>query len=81
VVKRQDDGSREVWRAIRRFGYDERRVRVCGVNTGYCVRETVIGLLRKCAVIVEVDKRACGNYNSEINEWNGFPKHSQLIYL
>jgi hypothetical protein len=44
ATKANDGGSREVQEAIRRFRLPRNNLRVCGVNTDYCVYSTIKGL-------------------------------------
>jgi hypothetical protein len=36
-----------------------RELRVCGVNTEYCVKDTVHGLAKKFAILIQVIEEAC----------------------
>lgn len=83
VIKRDDDGSREVMKAINRKKFSSERIRVCGVNIGYCVQDTVCGLLSWPEVVVEVAKKACGPYNHDNveGEWAGYWKNPRLIFI
>ena len=66
IHKPADDGSKEILRAIRRRKFDEKQLRVCGVNSDCCVRVTVEGLLTRApSSKITVIKSACGTeYNS-----------------
>jgi nicotinamidase-related amidase len=44
VRKKHDDGSPEVSHVCNSHALDFSLIRVCGVNLGFCVRQTVIGL-------------------------------------
>lgn len=57
--KDQNDGSNEVVKLIEDNDLSHELIRVCGVNTNYCVRETVVGLLDKfndCPVKTNIKK-------------------------
>lgn len=43
--KYENDGSFQVKETIELHQYPHETIRVCGVNTNYCVRETVLGLV------------------------------------
>ena len=59
--------------------------RVCGVNTAYCVLETVLGLKGDFpAAKIEVVRKACNDWNHSRKPWlnyevNGFQRKGQLM--
>ena len=60
VIKDDDDGSDEVMNAIRHMKFPDKRIKVCGVNTCYCVQSTVQGLSRGLTrTKIEVIADAC----------------------
>ena len=69
--KSNDDGSMEALREIRKRGFNESRLRVCGVNACYCVKDTAYGLLGRSNAIVEIAAGACSCTCSD-NCWDGF---------
>lgn len=77
--KREDDGSIEVIRALRRREFNMSHLRVCGVNGDACVVETVSGLLdRLPRTRIDVVKKAVG-WSEAIPEWRTYwPKHPQV---
>jgi nicotinamidase-related amidase len=82
AFKKKNDGSREVMRAIQRNRFDSTRIRVCGVNTGFCVLATIKGLLEWEDLIVEVVKSGCGDAQSRKNEgWGGYPKKQPRLVV
>lgn len=44
TIKRDNNGSTEIHRALKRRRFNSKNIKVCGVNTDYCVLETVEGL-------------------------------------
>lgn len=57
-LKHHNDGSRQVKETVDEHGYPTDTIRVCGVNTNYCVRETVLGLKElKIAKKIEVSQK------------------------
>ena len=74
--KNSNDGSREVTNTIRNRKLASKRVKVCGVNTDYCVLETVSGLTRKLRdASLEVIADAC---NSSFNHLAGLHNISKM---
>jgi nicotinamidase-related amidase len=72
VLKHQDDGSREVINTIANEDLPSETMRVVGVNTDYCVLETVIGLSESGRIgKIQVIEKACNSnhyHNGGINE-------------
>lgn len=78
VKKSGDCGTRVVLNAIKKNKFPSDHIRVCGVNTDWCVRETVNGLLRSLKETkIELVKSACGDNNVYYN-WEYFTKHQNL---
>jgi len=64
-TKQQDDGSSQVYEAVRDHGFMIGRFRVVGINTDFCVYSTVEGLRRRFPnSFIEVVSRACDSHNS-----------------
>jgi len=64
-TKHTDDGSEEVHEVINAHNLPK-KIRICGVNTNYCVRATIMGLLDKfpmtgIAESIEVHEKACNS--------------------
>lgn len=77
IKKCDDDGSAEIVRTLRRRGFNDRHLRLCGVNADCCVCATVRGLLEKLDDSrIEVVKRACGWTNSF--DWRMYIRHPNL---
>jgi nicotinamidase-related amidase len=82
VTKADDDGSREVVKAIRRRGFPNRTLRVCGVNTDCCVWETTMGLLDRLERIqIQVVKDACESEWNRDYDWRCFTKHPRITLV
>lgn len=78
ISKHDDDGSKEVIRALNRRNFPMQTLRVCGVNTDCCVYETVIGLIQKLKKSqVEVVKKACNTENDNFS-WRNYFRHPNL---
>lgn len=82
IKKRDDDGSMEILRAIRRRGFNENWLRVCGVNADCCVARTVQGFLERSPDShVDVVKSACGfAYESDWTDWP-YVSHQNLTLV
>ena len=63
VNKSTNDGSKVIIKAIKRkHGFSKKRIRICGVNTGFCVYETAAGLAKKLpGVSIEMVENACND--------------------
>ena len=72
VKKRMDDGSDYVIRICNLHKYPLNNFRVCGVNTGACVKSTVSGLATLPYTHIKVPKGAC-NTTHENYKWKYFP--------
>jgi len=78
IKKWDDDGSKEVIRALIRRKFPTNLLRVCGVNTDCCVFETVTGLLcRLGKTKIEIVKKACNSESTDF-DWRGYYKHPNL---
>ena len=77
IHKRDDDGSLEILRAIHRRGFNDKWLRVCGVNSDCCVAATIRGLLdRSPESHVDVVKSACGTFRN--TDWRTYIRHANL---
>lgn len=80
IGKRDDDGSVEIIRAIRRRGFNDRWLRVCGVNADCCVAATVSGLLERLpGSHVDLVKSACGTFRKF--DWRSYIRHENLTLV
>ena len=78
ISKRDDDGSKEIVKALCRRNFPMQTLRVCGVNSDCCVRDTVIGLIGKLnKTRVEVVKKACNSANENF-DWRNYYRHPNL---
>ena len=89
VRKNSNDGSKVIINAIKcKHSFSKKRIRVCGVNTGYCVYETAAGLANKLpGVSIELAEDACNDviekhaYPSEmLPRFAGAPKNIRVVY-
>jgi nicotinamidase-related amidase len=81
LTKDDDDGSLEIFNHVKRHGdsINIQEFRVCGVNTDYCVLETVSGMLNKLPDSkIKLVKDACGTDGCEKFNWRKFIKHKNL---
>jgi len=78
VSKHDDDGSKEIVRALCRRNFPMNTLRVCGVNTDCCVYETVTGLIKKLSKTkIEVVKKACNSVTDNF-DWRTYYRHPNL---
>ncbi len=69
ISKSGNDGSAEILRACRRFGYSPLSLRICGVNSDACVLETVQGLVEKLPTcLITVPQDACNCLTGKDND-------------
>ena len=69
VIKDDDDGSHEVMSTLRHLKYPSKKLKVCGVNTCYCVQSTVQGLSRGLPnTKIEVIADACNAPSVTVHE-------------
>jgi nicotinamidase-related amidase len=81
ISKRGDDGSAEILKACRQFGFSPDSFRICGVNSDACVLETVQGLVVKhptCLITIPQD--ACNCLTGKSNDvWSvDYPAIAQV---
>lgn len=82
VTKDDNDGSLEVVKVLRRRGFSNRTLRVCGVNVDCCVFDTVNGLLHRLEKVqIQVVKDACGSEWSKDFDWRTFMKHPRITLV
>lgn len=62
TIKTDDDGGVEIAETIKTQKLSKRKIRICGINTEYCIKSTVRGLLRAMKTsVIEVISDACGS--------------------
>lgn len=62
VIKSRNDGGKEVTDFLAKHHLPKMNMRVCGVNTDYCVRETVNGIKQALpGAYIHVVADACGS--------------------
>lgn len=60
--KKQNDGSQQILRTLKRRGFSQTQLRICGVNAGFCVYSTVAGLrklLPEARIVAVADAINC----------------------
>lgn len=81
TTKNGDDGSNEVFECLKTFRLPTRKLKICGVNTCYCVLSTVKGLSNKKTIHkLELVKNACScicNKNNP-NCWGAYEKLKKI---
>lgn len=81
IRKRDDDGSQEVLRAIRRRGFNQQWLRICGVNADCCVYATIQGFLHRLPhAHIDVVKDACGTFDRKF-DWRSYIRHPNLVLV
>jgi nicotinamidase-related amidase len=55
----KNDKSKPIQEALQRKHIFTRQLKICGVNTEYCVKDTVHGLAKKFPVMINVVEQAC----------------------
>lgn len=64
IYKRNADGSKEIFREVKKRKFPKTFFRVCGVYSNACVPQTIFGLLsRKSTRKIEVPKKAVDDAN------------------
>jgi nicotinamidase-related amidase len=77
TTKKDDNGSANILYKLNQQGVSSDRLRICGINTEYCVLATVNGLIEiKPTIDIEVVKKGCTTIpvTSQEDLWNRFPK-------
>ena len=59
VCHHKNDKSKPIKEALNRHSIFTRQMKVCGVNTEYCVKDTVHGLAKKFYIPIYVIEKAC----------------------
>ncbi len=82
ITKDEDDGSKEVMHYINNHDFPK-NIKICGVNTDYCVNDTVEGLLRKKNVNqIKLVKSACNTmFDSNPNFLDKFKKYKDRVIV
>ncbi len=82
VKKTKEDGSQVVLEALRRLGYPNELIRVCGVMTDICVQQTAAGLATTLTTArIEVVKSACTTWSGRHYDWSSFHRPFGLILV
>ena len=59
VWHHKNDKSKKIQEVVNRRNIFVRQIKVCGVNTEYCVKDTVHGLAKKFQIPIKVIEKAC----------------------
>ena len=64
----KNDKSKPIQEVLNTLNIFVRRLKVCGVNTEYCVKDTVHGLAKKFQVPIQVIENACNGTDRTVEE-------------
>ena len=64
----KNDKSKPIQEVLNRHSIFIRQMKVCGVNTEYCVKDTVHGLAKKFHIPIQVIEKACHGTDRSIEE-------------
>jgi nicotinamidase-related amidase len=64
----KNDKSRPIQEALTQRHIFTRQLKICGVNTEYCVKDTVHGLAKKFQVPINVIEQACNGTDSSVEQ-------------
>ena len=64
----KNDKSKPIQEALTSLNIFVRQIKVCGVNTEYCVKDTVHGLSKKFHIPIKVIEKACNGTDRIIEE-------------
>jgi nicotinamidase-related amidase len=68
VWHNKNDKSKPIKEVLNHLNIFVRQIKVCGVNTEYCVKDTVHGLSKKFHVPIKVIEKACNGTDRIIEE-------------
>jgi nicotinamidase-related amidase len=68
VWHHKNDKSKPIQEVLNRLTIFVRQIKVCGVNTEYCVKDTVHGLSKKFPIPIKVIEKACNGTDRIIEE-------------
>jgi len=68
VWHNKNDKSKPIQDILNRRNIFVRQIKVCGVNTEYCVKDTVNGLAKKFHITIKVIEKACNGTDRIIEE-------------
>jgi hypothetical protein len=68
VWHNKNDKSKPIQDVLHRVNVLVRQIKVCGVNTEYCVKDTVHGLAKKFIMPIKVIEKACNGTDRIIEE-------------
>jgi nicotinamidase-related amidase len=68
VWHNKNDKSKPIQEVLNSLHIFEREIKICGVNTEYCVKDTVHGLAKKFHIPIKVIENACNGTDRIIGE-------------
>ena len=68
VWHNKNDKSKPIQEVLKKRNIFVRQMKVCGVNTEYCVKDTVHGLSKKFHIPIKVIEKACNGTDRIIEE-------------
>jgi nicotinamidase-related amidase len=68
IWHKKNDKSKPIQEVLKTRNIFVRQMKVCGVNTEYCVKETVHGLSKKNHISIKVIEKACNGTDRTIEE-------------
>jgi nicotinamidase-related amidase len=65
IKKQKDDGSKSIIRVLKKRNISIDSLRVCGINTEWCVLATANGLLNHSKMHLEIIASGCNSYSNK----------------
>ena len=68
IWHKKNDKSKPIQEVLKNHNIFVRQIKICGVNTEYCVKDTVHGLAKKFHIPIKVIEEACNGTDRIIEE-------------